>query len=57
MTTYLKLFSLSGDIYIIFNLDVPDNIESDISHMKSQHILYVFSFKFSMRDTFTFDEL
>jgi hypothetical protein len=44
-------------IYIIFNLDVPDDIKSDISHMKSQHILYVFSFKFSMCDTFMFDEL
>jgi hypothetical protein len=46
MTTYLKLFSLFGDIYIIFNLDVPDDIEADISLTKNQHILYVFSLKF-----------
>jgi hypothetical protein len=57
MTTYLKLFSWFGDIYIIFNLDVPDDIKADISLTKNQHILYVFSLKFFMRDTFTFDEL
>jgi hypothetical protein len=56
-TTYLKLFSLFGDIYIIFNLDVPDDIKPDISHTKNQHILYVFSFKFSMHETFMFDKL
>jgi hypothetical protein len=48
MITYLKLFLLPRDIYIIFNLDVPDDIKPDISHTQNQHILYVFSFEFCM---------
>jgi hypothetical protein len=36
---------------------MSDGSKPDISDMKNKHILYVYSFKFSMSDTFMFDEL
>jgi hypothetical protein len=37
MTTYLKLFSLSGDIYIIFNLDMYPMISHNEVMASAEH--------------------